>query len=168
MKMRILGIDPGTITLGYGVIDEEAGEITQVACGALTTPPNTPLAERLYILYLGLQDIIARYKPAEAAIEEPFVAKNARSALAVGQAIGAATVAVTEKGIPTHHYTPTQVKQAVTSYGRSGKGQVQEMVCVLLGLSSPPEPADAADALAVAICHIQERRILRILAEQGT
>jgi len=166
--MRILGIDPGTITLGYGVVDEESGEITHVACGALTTPPNTPLAERLHILYLGLRDIISRYQPAEAAIEEPFVAKNARSALAVGQAIGAATVAVTEKGIPVYHYTPTQVKQAVTSYGRSGKGQVQEMVCALLGLSSPPEPADAADALAVAICHIQERRISRILAEQET
>jgi crossover junction endodeoxyribonuclease RuvC len=165
--MRVLGIDPGTISLGYGLVDEEAGQITQVSCGALTAPPNTPLAERLYALFLGLHDIIARYQPEEAAIEEPFVAKNARSALAVGQAIGVATVAVTEKGIPVHHYTPTQVKQAVTSYGRSGKGQVQEMVCILLGLSSPPEPSDAADALAVAICHIQERRISRILAEQG-
>ncbi len=166
--MRVLGIDPGTIILGYGVIDEEAGEITQVACGALTASPNTPLAERLHTLYLGLRDIIARYQPAEAAIEEPFVAKNARSALAVGQVIGMATVAVTEKGIPVYHYTPAQVKQAVTSYGRSGKGQVAEMVSVLLGLPSPPEPPDAADALAVAICHIQERRISRILAEQGT
>lgn len=165
--MRVLGIDPGTISLGYGLVDEEAGQITQVACGALTTHQNTPLAERLYALFLGLHDIIARYQPDEAAIEEPFVAKNARSALAVGQAIGAASVAVTEKGIPAHHYTPTQVKQSVTSYGRSGKGQVQEMVCILLGLSSPPEPSDAADALAVAICHIQERRISRILAEQG-
>ena len=166
--MRVLGIDPGTITLGYGVIDEEAEEITQVACGALTASPNTPLAERLHILYLGLRDIIARYQPAEAAIEEPFVAKNVRSALAVGQVIGMATVAATEKGIPVYHYTPAQVKQAVTSYGRSGKGQVGEMVSVLLGLPSPPEPPDAADALAVAICHIQERRISRILAEQGT
>ena len=165
--MRILGIDPGTITLGYGVVDEEKGIITHVACGALTSPPNTPLAERLHNIFIGLQDIIARYQPEEAAIEKPFVAKNARSALAVGQAIGVATVAVTEMGIPVHHYTPTQVKQAVTSYGRSGKGQVQEMVCILLELPSPPEPSDAADALAVAICHIQERHLLKILAEQG-
>ena len=164
--MRILGIDPGTIAMGYGVIDEVAGEITKVACGALTAPRETPIAQRLHSLYVGLLDIIERYEPDEAAIEEPFVAKNARSALAVGQAIGVATVAVTQKGIPVHHYTPTQVKQAVTSYGHSGKDQVQEMVGVLLGLASPPQPADAADALAVAICHIQGRQISKLLAEK--
>ena len=164
--MRILGIDPGTIAMGYGVIDEEGGEITQVACGALTAPCETPMAQRLHSLYTSLLGIIERYGPDEAAIEEPFVAKNARSALAVGQAIGVATVAVTQSGIPVHHYTPTQVKQAVTSYGRSGKGQVQEMVGILLGLSAPPQPADAADALAVAICHIQGRQISKLLAER--
>ena len=165
--MRILGIDPGTIALGYGVIDEEDGELTQVACGALTAPPEMPMAERLYKLYTGLRDVIERHKPAEAAMEEPFVAKNARSALAVGQALGAATIAATEKGLPAYRYTPAQVKQAVTSYGRSGKEQVGEMVCIMLGLSSPPEPADAADALAVAICHVQERQAARLLAESG-
>ena len=163
--MRILGVDPGTITLGYGVVDEEKGIITHVACGALTSPPNTPLAERLHNIFIGLHDIIARYQPAEAAIEKPFVAKNARSALAVGQAIGVATVAVTEMGIPAHHYTPTQVKQAVTSYGHSGKQQVADMVGILLNLPTPPQPADAADALAVAICHIQERQVSRLTAE---
>jgi crossover junction endodeoxyribonuclease RuvC len=164
--MRILGIDPGTIAMGYGVIDEEAGEITKVACGALTAPSETPIAQRLHSLYVGLRDIIERYEPDEAAIEEPFVAKNVRSALAVGQAIGVATVAVAEKGIPVHHYTPTQVKQAVTSYGRSGKEQVQEMIGILLKLTAPPQPADAADALAVAICHIQGRQISKLLAEK--
>ena len=164
--MRILGIDPGTIALGYGVIEEQAGEITQVACGALTAPPAMPMPQRLHTIYLGLREVIERYQPAEVAMEEPFVAKNARSALAVGQALGAATIAVAEKGIPVHRYTPTQVKQAVTSYGRSGKEQVGEMVSILLGLSSPPEPADAADALAVAICHVQEKQVSRLLAEK--
>jgi crossover junction endodeoxyribonuclease RuvC len=148
------------------VVEEEEGEITLVAFGALTASPSAPLAERLHTLYLGLIDIIAHYQPAEAAIEEPFVAKNARSALAMGQAMGAAMVAVAGKGVPVHHYTPTQVKQAVASYGRSGKGQVQEMVRIQLRLSSPPEPSDAADALAVALCHIQERRLSRMVAGQ--
>ena len=164
--MRILGIDPGTVTMGYGVIDEEEGDINLAGYGALTTSSSAPLAERLHTLYLGLLDIIARYQPSEAAIEEPFVAKNVRSALAVGQAMGVAMVAVAEKGIPVYPYTPNQVKLAVTNYGHSGKGQVQEMVRVQLGLSSLPEPSDAADALAVAICHIQERRISSILAKK--
>ena len=164
--MRILGIDPGTIALGYGVVDEVEGEIRQVACGALTAPPDTPIAQRLLILYNDLRDVIERYRPDEAAVEEPFVAKNARSALAVGQAIGVATIAVLERGITVHHYTPTQVKQAVTSYGRSGKDQVQEMVGILLNLPTPPTPSDAADALAVAICHIQEKQLSKLIPEK--
>lgn len=162
--MRILGIDPGTLTMGYGVVEEEEGEISLVDCGALTASSSAPLAERLHTLYLGLLDIIARHQPSEAAIEEPFVAKNVRSALAVGQAIGMAMVAAMEKGIPVHQYTPTEVKQATASYGRSSKGQVQQMVRIQLGLSFLPQPSDAADALAVAICHIQKRRLARMLA----
>jgi len=162
-KVRILGIDPGTLIMGYGVIDEEDGEIALVDCGALTAS-DAPLAQRLHTLYLGLVDIIARYQPAEGAIEEPFVAKNARSALLVGQAMGVAMVAMAGKGIPVYRYTPNQVKLAVTNYGHSGKEQVQKMVGIQLGLSSPPQPSDAADALAVAICHIQERRLSRMTA----
>jgi crossover junction endodeoxyribonuclease RuvC len=166
--MRVIGIDPGTLIMGYGVVDEEEGEIALVDCGALTAP-NRSLAERLHTLYLGLIDIIARYQPSEAAIEEPFVAKNARSALAVGQAMGVAMVATAERGIPVYQYTPNQVKLAVTNYGHSEKRQVQEMVRVQLELSSLPEPSDAADALAVAICHIQQRRLSRMLAiQEGT
>lgn len=161
--MRILGIDPGTQITGYGVVDEEAGEIALVDFGALTAP-NAPLAERLHTLYLGLIDVIARYQPSEGAIEEPFVAKNARSAMAVGQAMGVAMIAMAEKDIPVYPYTPNQVKLAVTNYGHSEKGQVQEMVRIQLGLPAVPEPPDAADALAVAICHIQERRLARIVA----
>ena len=165
MKTRVLGIDPGTLALGYGVIDEEDGDITQVACGALTAAPGAPMEERLHAIYKGLLEVIDRYRPDEVAIEEPFVAKNARSALAVGQAIGVATIAILGRGIPVYHYTPTQVKQAVTSYGRSGKDQVQEMVGILLDLPTPPSPSDAADALAVAICHIQEKQVSKLISE---
>jgi crossover junction endodeoxyribonuclease RuvC len=166
MKTRVLGIDPGTLALGYGVIDEEDGDIAQVACGALTAASGAPMEERLHTIYRGLLEVIDRYRPAEVAIEEPFVAKNARSALAVGQAIGVATIAAMEKGVSLHHYTPNRVKQAVTSYGHSGKEQVADMVCILLNLPAPPQPADAADALAVAICHIQEKQVSRLTAER--
>jgi crossover junction endodeoxyribonuclease RuvC len=165
MKTRVLGIDPGTLALGYGVIDEEDGDISQVACGALTAAPTSPMEERLHAIYKGLLEVIERYRPEEVAIEEPFVAKNARSALAVGQAIGIATIAAMEQGVPIYHYTPNRVKQAVTSYGHSGKEQVADMVCILLNLPAPPQPADAADALAVAICHIQEKQVSRLTAE---
>ena len=164
--MRILGIDPGTVTMGYGVIEEQESELGLMDCGALTTAPNMPLSQRLHTLYLGLLNLIARYQPSEIAIEQPFVAKNVRSALAVGQAIGMAMVAAGEKGIPIHQYTPTQVKQAVSSYGRSGKEQVQEMVRIQLRLSSLPQPSDAADALAVALCHVQEMHLARIMGSE--
>ena len=163
--MRIIGIDPGTLALGYGMIDEADGELTHVDCGALTAPASMSMAERLYNMYTGLRDVIARFEPEEAAIEEPFVAKNARSALAVGQAIGAVTVAIVERGIPLHRYTPAQVKQAVTSYGRSDKEQVADMVCILLGLPEPPQSSDATDALAVAICHVQAKFLASLEAE---
>ena len=161
--MRIIGIDPGTLTLGYGMIDEVSGEITHVACGALTAPSSMQLPDRLYKIYGELREIIKKYKPDEAAVEEPFVAKNAHSAIAIGQAIGAATIAIIESGIPLHHYTPAQIKQSVTSYGRSGKEQVADMVCIMLNLKSPPHPADAADALAVAICHVQAKHVSSLL-----
>jgi len=161
--MRIIGIDPGTLALGYGIIDEVSGEIKHVACGALTAPSGMQMSDRLHEIYKKLRVVIEKYGPDEAAVEEPFVAKNARSAIAVGQAIGAATIAVAESGIPLCRYTPTQVKQSVTSYGRSGKDQVAEMVCVILNLQSPPRPADAADALAVALCHIQARHVSSLL-----
>lgn len=161
--MRIIGIDPGTLALGYGIIDEVSGDIKHVACGVLTAPSGMQMSDRLHEIYKKLRVVIEKYTPDEAAIEEPFVAKNARSAIAVGQAIGAATIAVAESGIALSRYTPTQVKQSVTSYGRSGKDQVAEMVCVILNLQAPPRPADAADALAVALCHVQAQHVSSLL-----
>ena len=162
--MRVLGIDPGTIAMGYGVI-EGGDELAMVDCGVLAVPSRKLVAERLRLLYSGLSDVIARHRPSEVAIEEPFVAKNIRSALAVGQAQAVAILVATNSDLPVFLYTPTQVKCSATGYGSSDKEQVQEMVRIQLGLAEVPEPSDAADALAVAICHISETRLSRILAD---
>lgn len=160
---RILGIDPGTSTMGYGVV-EEGETLSLVDYGALTAPSRAPIAERLHYLYLGLSEIISRYQPTEVAIEEPFVAKNARSALAVGRAQAVAILAAANKGVPVYYYTPAKVKQQATNYGASDKQQVQHMVRIQLGLPQVPQPDDAADALAIAICHAREAHLSRLLA----
>jgi len=162
--MRVLGIDPGTLNLGYGVVDEEGGGMTMVACGALSQPSKVPVERRLSFLYKKLVKIVARYRPDEVAIEEPFVAGNARSALAIGRAQAIAILAAANENLPIFRYLPTQVKQQVTNYGGSDKEQVQEMVRLQLGLAQPPQPSDASDALAVAICHLHQRHIERLLA----
>ena len=164
--MRVLGIDPGTVVMGYGVIDSKDDEITLVDCGALTSPLRSPMGERLSYLYNKLIEIIVRYQPEVVAVEQPFVAKNVKSALAVGKAQAVAILAAANKGIPSHEYTPAQVKQMVTNYGASSKGQIQEMVRLQLGLAQIPEPNDAADALAVAICHLRETHLSNLLAQQ--
>jgi crossover junction endodeoxyribonuclease RuvC len=162
--MRVLGIDPGTLNLGYGVVDEDAGEMAMVDCGVLSLPSKIPVEQRLSSLYKKLVEIVARYQPDEVAIEEPFVADNRRSALAVGRAQAIAILAAANKNLPVFRYLPTQVKQQVTDYGGSGKEQVQEMVRLQLGLAERPEPSDAADALAVAICHLHQKHIEILLA----
>ena len=162
--MRVLGIDPGTLNLGYGVVDEEGDSMTMVACGALSQPSKVPVEQRLSSLYKKLNEIVARYKPDEVAIEEPFVAGNARSALAIGRAQAIAILAAANENLPIFRYLPTQVKQQVTTYGGSDKEQVQEMVKLQLGLAQPPQSSDAADALAVAICHFHQKHIERLLA----
>jgi len=162
--MRILGIDPGTKITGYGVIDSRDDEISLVDCGALTTRERSPIGERLSYLYNGLMEIINRHHPDVVAVEQPFVAKNVRSALAVGRAQAMAILAAANKGIPSYEYTPAQVKQQVANFGASSKEQVQEMVRLQLGLTEVPEPSDAADALAVAICHQRETHLQNILA----
>jgi len=164
--MRVLGIDPGTVTVGYGVIDSRNDELTLVDCGVITTSPRSPTAERLSSLYDSLSEIVSRFQPDVVAVEQPFVAKNANSALAIGKAQAVAILAATTRKIPTHEYTPTQVKQRVANYGASSKEQIQEMVKIQLGLSDVPEPDDAADALAVALCHLGEMHLSNLLAEQ--
>lgn len=163
--MRVLGLDPGTARLGWGVIEGEE-EPRLVGCGTLTTPANLPLATRLAQLFSELQTIVTQFRPEAAALEEIFFSRNARTAFAVGQARGAALVALAVAGIPVHEYTPLEVKQAVTGYGRAQKHQVQEMVRALLRLAEPPRPDDTADALAVAICHFHAARMQRLLAER--
>jgi len=158
--MRILGVDPGTVNLGYGVVDGEE-QMHMVDCGVIKLPVRSPMEERLRSLYSELSKIIARHKPREVAIEEPFIGHNVRSAFAIGKAQAIAILAAANQGLPIYYYSPAKVKQQITSYGQSDKRQVQEMVRIQLGLSEPPEPDDAADALAVAMCHIQQRRLSR-------
>ncbi|SHJ96955.1 crossover junction endodeoxyribonuclease RuvC [Desulforamulus aeronauticus] len=151
--MIILGIDPGTAITGYGVVEAKGNSYKSIAYHCLRTGPELPLALRLKYLYQGLMEVITQYKPDCMAIEELFFNKNARTALAVGHARGIAMLAGANTGLPVAEYTPLQVKQAVTGYGKAEKLQVQFMVKTLLALQEIPKPDDVADALAVAICH---------------
>jgi crossover junction endodeoxyribonuclease RuvC len=151
----IMGVDPGTAITGYGLIKYDGSRFSLVECGCIRTSAESPMSERLQILHRELNDIIRRYNPEQFAIEELFFNKNARTALAVGHARGVAMLAASSSGIPVFEYTPLQVKQAVTGFGRAAKTQVQYMVKTILALPEAPTPDDVADALAVAICHGQ-------------
>lgn len=152
--MLTLGIDPGTAITGYGFVEGRGDRLTLVECGVITTAVGEPLPRRLHSIFSSLTQLIQTHQPDNAAVEELFFSRNARTALAVGHARGVALLAVSIQGIPVFEYTPLQVKQSVTGYGRAGKSQVQSMVRVLLGLDALPQPDDAADAVAVAICHL--------------
>jgi len=162
--MRVLGVDPGTARMGWGIVEEEESP-RLVAYGTLTTPAGRPLSRRLHDLFLALREVVARHRPDTAALEELFFARNARTAFAVGQARGAALVALAEAGLTVHEYSPLEVKMAVTGYGAADKAQVQEMVRALLSLAEIPRPDDAADALAVALCHLHSAHIQELLAQ---
>jgi crossover junction endodeoxyribonuclease RuvC len=149
---RILGIDPGSRITGYGIVDSGRGKVTFVSCGVIKTTPQFPLANRLNEIFEGINEVIQLHDPAVAAVEEVFMSTNANSALKLGQARGAAVVAAMQNGLGVYDYSAKKVKQAVVGYGQAEKGQVQHMIRVLLGLSATPSN-DAADALAVAICH---------------
>ena len=157
--MRVLGIDPGTATTGYGVVEEAQGTLKALAFGAIKTPAGQPLPERLQSIYQGVQNLVAEWNPAEAAVEELFFSKNARTAMSVGQARGVTLLALADASLPIAEYTPLTIKQAVTGYGNADKAQIQEMVRLLLGLDQIPRPDDAADALAVAICHLNSSKL---------
>ncbi|MEW5766163.1 MAG: crossover junction endodeoxyribonuclease RuvC [bacterium] len=152
--MIILGIDPGTATTGFGIVENKDDRLSTIDYGCIRTEAKTPFGLRLNRIYEHLVEIIGRYNPDSIAMEALFFCRNVKTALSVGQAQGAIILAATRAGRPLYEYTPLQIKQAVTGFGRASKDQVQEMVRILLNLPQPPQPDDAADALAAAICHI--------------
>jgi crossover junction endodeoxyribonuclease RuvC len=164
--MRVLGIDPGIVTTGYGLVDVEGGSLRAVTFGAISTRAGLPFAQRLLRIHQELQTLLIRSRPDCAAVEAVFFARNVQSALRLGQARGVVLLALAQAGVAVHEYSALEVKQAVTSYGRAIKGQVQEMVRLLLGLAEAPSPVDAADALAVAICHHHSARVTARLRER--
>jgi crossover junction endodeoxyribonuclease RuvC len=149
--MRIIGIDPGTGILGFGVIDAQAGKTKLVTAGVITTPAHTPLADRLEEIYLELTNIIAETKPQVMAIEKLFFGQNVTTAMSVSHARGVAMLTGKQAKLNIEEYTPLQIKQSLTGYGKADKKQVQEMVRIQLGLKDVPKPDDCADALAAAI-----------------
>jgi crossover junction endodeoxyribonuclease RuvC len=150
----ILGIDPGTAITGWGVVVERQGTLQALGFGVIRTPSTEALSARLVTIYDELSAVLLHYQPDAVGVEELFFSKNARTALSVGHARGVVLLTVAQQQTPLFHYKPSQVKQAVTGYGAADKRQIQEMVRLLLGLDAIPQPDDAADALAVAICHL--------------
>ena len=151
--MRILGIDPGFAIVGWGIVDYEGSRFKVVAYGSIQTPAGEKLEARLKTIYNELSAIIDKFKPQAMAVEELFFNTNITTGIKVAQARGVILLCAEQKGIEIAEYTPLQVKQSVTGYGRADKNQVITMVTMLLGLSKPPKPDDTADALAIAVCH---------------
>ncbi|HVZ16697.1 MAG TPA: crossover junction endodeoxyribonuclease RuvC [Terriglobales bacterium] len=163
--MRVLGIDCGSEFTGYGVVDQnDSGDLCYIACGTIKLSTRKPLAERLSQVYETLRKVIGEFNPENVAIEDVFYAVNAKSALKLGQVRGVAMLAAASCGLPVAEYAPLSIKSAVVGYGKAEKSQVQHMVTALLRLSAPPESPDAADALAIAICHLHTAGTL---ARQG-
>ncbi|NKQ35504.1 MAG: crossover junction endodeoxyribonuclease RuvC [Chloroflexi bacterium] len=156
--MRVLGLDPGTATTGYGIVDAEDGELTAVAYGAITTPAKMEMPYRLQMIQQELQQLIDKFQPDTAGIEEVFFGRNVTTAITVGQARGVLMLTLVNAGIPIGEYSPPKIKDAVTGYGKADKQQVQLMVRNLLDLTETPRPDDAADGLAVAITHYHYQR----------
>ena len=150
----MLGVDPGTLVTGYGLIRRDAAGLRLLDAGTVRNRPGTPMPERLLAIHTVLRRLIETHRPASCAVESAFYGKNAQSALKLGHARGVALLAAVEAGFPVFEYAPAEIKRAVVGYGRAEKHQVGEMVRLLLGLEAIPEPHDAADALAIAICHV--------------
>jgi crossover junction endodeoxyribonuclease RuvC len=151
--VRIFGIDPGSVRTGYGCVDTDGNRHRMVTCGALATSARDSFPERLRTIHRGLRALLASEAPQCVVIENLFHARNVRSALTLGHARGVAMLAAIESDLPVFEYTPAEIKVAVVGYGRAEKAQVQQMVKLLLGLDTAPTPHDAADALAIALCH---------------
>lgn len=151
--MRIFGIDPGSARTGYGCVQTDGSRHRLIACGSISAPAGATFPEKLAVIHRELVALIAEHRPDCIAIEDLFHAKNVRSALKLGHARGVALLAAMSANVPIAEYAPAEIKQAVVGYGRAEKRQMQHMVQMLLGLAAPPSPHDAADALAVALCH---------------
>lgn len=165
--MFVLGIDPGLSRCGYGAVRQERGQPEVVCSGVLSTPPAEPLAERLADLLAQLRALLAQLRPPVVVVERVLFQANARTAMSVGQASGLALAAAAEMGARVVQYSPNEVKQAVTGWGGAGKDQVQKMVQALLGLPERPNPADRADALALALCHLATAPLLKAVEAAG-
>ncbi len=166
--MIVLGIDPGTATTGYGLIAEDAaGEARLIRCGAILTAAGSPMPERLLIIHREMTVLIRDYAPDAVAVEALFFGRNVTTALTVGQARGVILLAAAQAGLSTYEYKPAEVKQALSGYGGADKRQMQEMVRILLGLDEIPRPDDAADAVAVALCHLYSQRLRRLMEGAG-
>ncbi len=152
--MIAIGFDPGTARLGYGVIESEP-DPRAIDFGVIVTDSAMPMAQRLLVIHDAVGELIDRYHPTAVSVELLFFARNVTTAMTVGQARGVILLAAAERDVPVAEYSPSEVKQAVVGYGKADKRQIQEMVRIMLGLASAPQPDDAADALAVAICHVQ-------------
>ena len=162
--MRILGLDPGLATVGFAVVDSDRGRLSYVSCGTINTPAHTSLSERLNQIYADLEELFTAFAPDVVSIEELFFDKNITTGIAVAHARGVMLLAAVRRGLPVYEYTPMQVKQAVVGYGLAEKRQVIDMTRRLLRMSAPPKPDDAADAVALAICHA--RSVTSLLAEK--
>jgi crossover junction endodeoxyribonuclease RuvC len=152
--VKIFGIDPGSERTGFGCIESSGSRHRLIVCGAIAAPARATFPERLSVIHTGLAALLARHRPDCVAVENIFYARNVRSALKLGHARGVALLAAAEAGLSVVEYAPAEIKRAVVGYGRAEKSQIQKMVRLLLGLDALPAPHDAADALAVAICHL--------------
>ena len=158
---RVLGIDPGTATTGFGVIEGHPGAgrgVKLLEYGTVRTAPPTAMPERLMALHADLTQLMSDVRPSAVAVEELFFSSNVSTAITVGQARGVILLAAAQAGLPIYEYAPNQVKQALTGYGGADKRQMQDMLCLLLELEAVPRPDDAADAVATALCHLQPAR----------
>lgn len=165
--MLTLGIDPGVSRTGYGLVRKIDEDLTLVEYGVIATESESPPAQRLRVICDELERIIVHHRPTDVAVERLFFSSNARTALAVGEARGVALLAAAKHDLPVYEYTPSEVKESLVGYGRATKGQVQELVKIVLDLDFLPEPDDAADALAVAICHLYALRPIDLLKQEG-
>ena len=163
--MRVLGIDPGTVKMGFGIVEETTNQLKAIAYGVISVPAKSLIEKKLLLIYRGLQEVLDKYHPEEVALEEPFVSENVRSAMSIGRAQAIAFLAASEKGLPIFRYSPSQVKLQATNYGGSSKEQVGEIVKIQPNLRDSKIAEDATDALAVAICHLNQSHINRMTQE---